>query len=486
MAMPLRIAHVVAEYAGLAQTGGLADAVAALTKEMSCRGHDVRIYLPHYAELKAANLQPKYVPGMDDCVVAFGDTEYTFSFLMASAPDSGATLCLIDCPEAYARPGIYSGDADEHHRFALLARAALEGCQRLGWAPDILHCHDWHAGLLPWYVRTLYSWDPLFEHVRTVLTIHNLAYQGVFDGESAEELGTPRERVPRHPIDDDDGTVNFLATGIRHADAVTTVSPTYAREILTPEQGMGLDELLRWRGDKPVGILNGVDYERWDPAHDPLIARNYSSDNLSGKSVCRQDLLESLDLAPDPTGPVLGIVSRLAAQKGLELVTSVLPEVLGHQDIRLVVLGTGESEYETFFSHLAKQFPDKVAFRRAFDLRLAHRIEAGSDIFLMSSRFEPCGLNQMYSLRYGTPPLVHRTGGLADTVEPFHLESSEGTGFVFEPFGEKEFRLALDEAILAFRDRQQWERLMRRGMSLDFSWARQVEAYLETYDRLLA
>jgi starch synthase len=484
--MSLKIAHVVAEYAGLVQTGGLADAVAALTKEMSRRGHDVRIFLPHYQDFKAAALDLEPVPGLEPAVVSIGDVDYIFSLSVAKAPESQARLYLIDCPRAYGRPGVYSGDADEHHRFALLARAALEGCQLLGWPPDILHCHDWHAGLLPLYLKTIYSWDPIFAGAQTVVTVHNLAYQGVFDGEVAEEFGFPDGAALRHPIEARDGAVNFLATAIRNADAVTTVSPTYAREIMTPDQGMGLDGVLRARTDLPIGILNGVDYEVWDPQNDPLIPQTYSIDDLSGKEICRDELLASFSLAAAPSGPVLGIVSRLAHQKGLELVLSVLPEFLRDEDIRLVVLGTGEAQYEERFGELKGEFPDKVAFSRTFDMQLAHRIEAGSDVFLMPSRFEPCGLNQMYSLRYGTPPVVHRTGGLVDTVEPYEADGQVGVGFPFSPFGEKEFRAAIETLLEAFGERQKWQQLMVRGMALDFSWSRQVDVYLDTYEGLMS
>jgi starch synthase len=478
--MPLKIAHVVAEYAGLAQTGGLADAVGAISKEMAGAGHDVRVFLPLYADIEEAGPELLPLQEMRGCTVSMGETEYTFDFSVVSLQDSGAVVYLIDCPEAYSRSGIYSDGPDEHRRFALLARAALEGCQRLGWAPAVLHCHDWHAGLLPWYAKSLYSWDPLFARSRTVLTIHNLAYQGVFTREIAEELEAPRA------AGDADQVVNYLETGIRYADRVTTVSPSYAKEILTPEHGMGLDGVLRHRDDQPIGILNGVDHERWDPSHDALIPRTYSLDDLSGKQICRQELLESLGLRLDPSGPVFGIVSRLANQKGLELVISVLPEVLEREDSRLVVLGTGEAEYEALFSALANEHREKVAFRSVFDLELAHRIEAGSDVFLMPSRFEPCGLNQMYSLRYGTPPVVHRTGGLADTVEPFDPQTAEGTGFAFTPFGEAGFRTALEEALKVFRQPRLWRRLMANGMSRDFSWSRRVEEYLQMYRRLVA
>ncbi|MDH3253705.1 MAG: glycogen synthase GlgA [Acidobacteriota bacterium] len=482
--MSLTIAHIASEFAGLAHTGGLGDAVAALSKELARRGDDVRVFLPLYGSLdtRARDLRPER--GLQEVVVPLGGTEYSFSVCSLAPTDGGALVYLIDCPAAYGRTAIYDSAGDEHLRFALLARAALESCQRLGWAPRVFHCHDWHAGLLPLYLETLYAWDALLAGSRTVLTIHNLSYQGAFPALLAEDLGLPRESGLVHGAGDD-AQVNFLATGIRHADMITTVSPTYAREILTPECGMGLEALLTEREDRLEGILNGVDYETWDPEHDSLIPATYSATDMRGKSVCRRALIDELGLEPNPDGPVVGIVSRLAWQKGMDVAAAVLSAVLDRGDMRLAVLGTGDEELEAVFEGLVRSFPSQVAFCATFDEGLAHRIEAGSDMFLMPSRFEPCGLNQMYSLRYGTPPMVHRVGGLADTVEPFEPDTGEGTGFVFEPFGAEGVRSVLEAALATYREPDQWKRLVANGMARDFSWARQAETYLGMYERLL-
>ena len=308
----------------------------------------------------------------------------------------------------------------------------------------MIHCNDWHTGLLPLYLKVGYGWDRLFARTRTVLTIHNIGYQGVFGAAVADELGFDEHRELLHQEDLAEGRLSFLKTGLMYADALTTVSETYAREIQTEEFAMGLQDILRARSESLVGIVNGIDYTEWDPETDPQIARNYSVDDLQGKHECKRALLEEMELPFDPEVPVLGIVSRLTMQKGFELLPDILPVLLRRYDMRLVVLGSGEEKYEQYFGWLAHAFGSKVAFRDGYDEALAHRIEAGSDAFLMPSRYEPCGLNQMYSLRYGTPPIVRHTGGLADTVEAYDPETGQGTGFVFHDFSPD----ALFEAIV--------------------------------------
>jgi starch synthase len=479
----LRIGHVAAEYAGQAQTGGLADAVAALAKHQARRGHDVRVVMPLYGSTDETDLAVRPEPAIQEVVVPLGGREYTFSACSLGGREDTARVYLVDCPAAYGGREIYTEDPDEHLRFALLARAALEICQRLAWSPSVLHCHDWHAALVPLYRKTLYAWDDVLETSPTVLTVHNLAYQGAFAREAAAELdlGPEVDAGGQHGED-----FRFLEAGLRHADKLTTVSPTYAREILTPERGEGLDAVLRERTVDLVGILNGIDEELWNPETDPALPATYSRNDLAGKRVCRQKLLADLGLAPDPAGPVIGIVSRLAWQKGFDLLPPIADGVLAASDLRLVVLGTGDPELETYFADLAFRFASRVAFRPIFDADLARLIEAGSDLFLMPSRYEPCGLNQMYSMRYGTPPIVHRTGGLADTVEPFDEASGRGTGFLFEPCTPEALRQALERALDLFRRPEPWRRLVVNGMARDFSWARQVDQYLGLYRELVA
>lgn len=480
----MRICQVASELTPFAKTGGLGDVVAALTRWLGRAGHDVRAFLPRYSTLALGDAPVYPVDFLQGIEIAFGAHRYAASVSTTRLPGSGEWIYLVDCPALYDRRGIYTSGPDEHRRFAMLSRVAIESCQRMGWAPDVVHVHDWHAALLPLYLRSVYSWDRLFAGTRTVLTLHNVGYQGVFPAAVAGELGFGDFLPLLHQDHLAAGRLNFMETGILWADALTTVSITHAREIQTPELGFGLDGLLRQRADRLAGIVNGIDSEEWDPATDPLIPANYDAEDLAGKAECKRALLESLGLAYDERAPVLGVVSRLTYQKGFDLAFEPLVEALSARDLRLVALGTGESRYELAFNALQRRFPNKARHVGAYSNELAHKIEAGADIFLMPSRYEPCGLNQMYSLRYGTPPIVHETGGLADTVEPWNPAKGEGTGFVFEHPDVPGFRWALGRALAAFEDRDGWLRLMKNGMSRDFSWDRQIGRYVELYRRL--
>ncbi len=354
----------------------------------------------------------------------------------------------------------------------------------MGFGPDVFHANDWHTALLPLYLRTLYRWDELFARSKTALTIHNIGYQGHFPAEMVGALGFAEHVAKLHHGDLAGGVLNFLKTGILYADVVTTVSPTHADEIRTPEYGMGLDELLRARSESVVGVLNGIDPEEWSPETDPLIPINYSRDDLEGKGFCKLALMGDLGLDHDAEVPVFGIVSRLVQQKGIDLLRAALPDFLAAVDCRLATLGSGEPEYEEFFAALQKRFPGRACFYRGYNNELAHRIEAGSDLFLMPSLYEPCGLNQMYSLRYGTPPIVRRTGGLADAVELYDLGRGVGNGIVFDHASPEALSWAMGYGVRLFRDRPAWNRMVQNGMSRDFSWERQAGSYVELYRRL--
>lgn len=480
---PLKLLMVSSEVAPFAKTGGLADVTAALTRQLVIDGHDARLLMPFYARIKRGKGEFTPHPKLRGMQVEFGGRTYRTSVVLGKLPKSAAEVLFLDCPELYDRPEIYGWGRDEHLRFAFLSRAALEVCQHLGWAPDVIHCNDWHTGLLPLYLRAAYRWDKLFERTRTLLTIHNIGYQGVFSSDTLNELGFGPHHELLHQGDLGEGKLSFLKTGVIYADALTTVSETYAREIQTKDYGMGLQDLLRARADHLVGIVNGVDYDEWDPARDAKIPRKFSARDLAGKRVCRRALLERLRLAPSESAPVLGIVSRLTAQKGLELLPEILPALLKH-DVRLAVLGSGEERYEQYFHHLHASHAGKVSFWSGYDDELAHWIEAGSDLFLMPSLYEPCGLNQMYSLRYGTAPVVRRTGGLADTVEPFDRKTRRGTGFLFDEFNAQALAAAMRHALECYEDKDAWSALVQNGMAKDFSWARQARQYVELYGRL--
>ena len=483
--MPYRVLFVTAEYAPLAKTGGLADVSAALTRYLHRRGDDVRVFLPWYRSIAATGLAVFPVDFLQDLELTLGTHHYPYRVLSGTAAGSDLPLYFIDCPALYDRPGIYGDDEDESRRFLLLTRAAFECAQRMGFAPHILHCNDWHTAFGPLLLKTSYAWDRLFAGTRSVLTLHNVGYQGVFDATHATELGLGDASWLLHQQDLADGRINALLHGILYADLVTTVSPTYAAEICTPEYGAGLDPFLRGRGGRVVGILNGVDYDEWDPAHDAALPARYDRHDLAGKDTCKRDLAARTGLKLGPDTMLFGLVSRLVSQKGIDLMIAALPDFLRRQDAAIVVLGSGEARYEEFFSALAREFPGRVAFRQGYDEPLAHCIEAGSDAFLMPSLYEPCGLNQLYSLRYGTAPLVRRTGGLADSVTHYDRADGSGTGVVFDHYDAASFAWALDYAVGLYGEPGHWARLVANAMAKDYSWQRQGELYIDEYARLV-
>ncbi|MEM7082669.1 MAG: glycogen synthase GlgA [Pseudomonadota bacterium] len=481
---PLKICLASSEFAPLAKTGGLADVSAALSAYLHQAGHDIRVLMPRYATLNLDGLAARPVDFLQNISVPIGPWDIEYSIDYVTLPDSGLTIYLLRCPVLYDRPGLYTNDDDEHLRFVLLSRAAIEMCQRMGFAPDVFHCHDWHTSLVPLYLRSIYAWDSLFTKTKSVLTIHNIGYQGVFDRSVLNDLHLGEHAHMLHQDDLNAGRINFLKTGLLHADALTTVSPTYAREIQGEEYGMGLDGVLRARSDRLVGILNGVDYGEWDPAVDKRIPANYTSDDLSGKRLCKTELMRQMGLDVDPDRPLVGIVTRLASQKGIVLMQGVLPALLARRPFSVVVLGSGEPQYERFFEALQQAAPGAVCFYRGYNEDLAHTIEAGSDIFLMPSAYEPCGLNQMYSLKYGTVPVVRRTGGLADSVVQIDPSAGTGTGVVFDHYDESGLAWALNRTLDLYERTELWRRLMRNGMQQDFSWQRQGERYVSLF-RLL-
>lgn len=476
----MRIAAITSEFTPLAKTGGLADVAAALSRQLAGNGHDVRVFLPAYASIDAMRLERwdvDFLSGMD---IWLGAHRYTCTVQHARVPGTDFRVYLVNCPELFHREALYGNAPDEHRRFLLLTRAALDSCQRMGFAPDILHCHDWHAALGPLLLKTAYAWDRLFAGTRSVLTIHNLGYQGTFGAQHLEDLGLGEGAGLLHQDDLRAGRINSLLHGLLYADRLTTVSPTYAREICTPEYGFGLDGFLRQRGDALVGILNGVDYAEWDPQVDAHVPHHFSRLDMDGKAAAKAALIARLRLAPTAiTGgaPLLGIVSRLTAQKGLDLLQDVLPGLLATRDLRLVAVGSGDRVLEQFLGELQFRFPRQVVFHRGYSDELAHWVEAAADGFLMPSRYEPCGLNQMYSLRYGTLPIVRRTGGLADSVQQYDPATGQGTGVVFEHADEAGMRWALERFLWLYAQPDHFRRAQQNGMAMDFSWARQAALY---------
>lgn len=469
-----RILMVTPEAAPFVKTGGLADVLGSLPPALAAAGEQVAVVLPRYRSVSIEGARKI----LDPMPLWIGPYRYSATLWMIER--AGVAYYLVDSPDFYDRDGIYAGPWGDHWdndtRFAALCHAGLAVARRI-FRPDIIHCHDWQTGLLPVYLNQYYHSDPTFQDVKTVFTIHNMGYQGSFGRERLAWLGLP-DAMFRPDLMEFYGRINLLKAGIVFSDYITTVSPKYAREIQTAEQGFGLDGLMRARSGFLEGILNGVDYSVWNPETDPNIAANYTAADLSAKLQCKLDLLRVFGLADDrPEVPVVGIVSRLAGQKGFDLIAQVADDLV-HWDIRIVVLGTGEAKYEEMFRRLAASRPDRFAIHVGFDPKLAHKVEAGSDIFLMPSHYEPCGLNQMYSLRYGTVPVVHATGGLDDTIDA-------DTGFKFSPYSADAMLGALRAALTVYWvDRERWLRMMRTGMSRDFSWETAAVAYSDLSHRL--
>jgi len=464
-----------------AKTGGLADVAGALLQEMKRLGHDVRGFMPLYAPVRSKHPELQPVLGLQDVGMTIGATNYAFSVRTGSFPGTDIAMYFIECPELFDRSAFYTFDADEHKRFLLFTRAAIETCRRLEFVPDVFHCNDWHSAFLPLFLRTTYSSLPGFSQVRSVLTIHNIGYQGIMPATAVADLGLGAAEDWLDVKDRAAGVINPLKNGIKFADIVTTVSPTYAREICTTPLGMGMQETLGARSNGVVGILNGVDYREWDPRYDLHLTAHFDSGDLRGKLANKERLLESTGLDRELRRPLISMVTRLAEQKGIDLLFEALPKLLQERDFAFFILGSGDDRYVTFFDDLARRFPGRVGFRQGFDEPLAHLIEAGSDMFLMPSHYEPCGLNQMYSLRYGTIPIVRNTGGLADSVQHFEPAMGRGTGCVFNDYDAPAVQWAIGTALDWFADPESWRRLLQNAMAEDFSWGRQAIKYDQIY-----
>jgi starch synthase len=476
----MHIAFAASECVPYSKTGGLADVVGALPRALAAAGHEVRVYLPRYRQTKLTNAKTL----IQSLTIPFDD-HYRFCSIIDGGTHNGVRLYFVEYPSYFDRDGLYGTSAgdfpDNAERFAMLSRAALEASKVLG-VPQVFHCHDWQTALIPVLLRTQYAEDPAFREVATVFTIHNMGYQGVFSPDTLPLLTLPWDLFTILKMEFF-GNVNFLKGALVYADFVTTVSRRYSQEIQTTEFGFGLDGVLRDRSSTVMGIVNGVDYEEWNPKTDKFIAAKYSSEDLSGKIECKRDLLTTFGVTdPNTRSPVIGIVSRFAAQKGFDLIAQIIDRIV-REDMILVILGTGDRQYENMFARIAKQFPDKISVKIAYDNALAHKVEAGSDMFLMPSRYEPSGLNQMYSLKYGTVPLVRATGGLDDTIEQWDSRTGKGTGFKFQEYSGEQLLSTVRLALQAFQDQSSWQILMRNGMSKDFSWNTSAREYARVYER---
>jgi starch synthase len=476
----MHIAFAASECVPFSKTGGLADVVGALPRALAALGHQVSVYVPRYRQTKLED--PQTV--VRSVTVPFDD-KYRFCSVVTAGTSSGVRFYFVEYPPYFDREAIYGTPAgdypDNAERFALFCRAVIEASKILG-VPHVFHCHDWQSALIPVMLRTLYAEDPAFREVATVFTIHNMGYQGLFPPDTLPLLTLPWDLLTISKMEFF-GQVNFLKGALVMSDYVTTVSKKYSQEIQTTEYGFGLEGVLRNRAATVTGILNGVDYEEWSPQTDKFIVAKYSAQDLAAKQKCKQDLLAAFGIKnADTKVPVIGIVSRFAAQKGFDLIAQIIDR-LAREEMIMVILGSGDKLYEEAFQRLHKQFPSKIAIKVAFDNATAHKIEAGADMFLMPSRYEPCGLNQIYSLKYGTVPIVRATGGLDDTIEPWDARSGKGTGFKFTDYNGEALLTTIKQALIAYQDPSSWQTLMRNGMARDFSWGASAREYGKVYER---
>nr|MBC7245983.1 glycogen synthase [Chloroflexota bacterium] len=478
----LKILYLSAEAVPFAKTGGLADVAGSLPKAIRALGHDIRVAMPRYGRIDPAKF------GLKEVLPAFPvpmDKQMEEATVLQGFIASEVPVYFIENAKYYDRDGIYMYP-DDAERFIFFCRSALEMLKRLDWCPHIIHCNDWHTAIIPNWLKTVYKDDPFFAQTATVYTIHNLAYQGIFGYRVLEIAGIAEYGFMYHPeMADLTEVVDFMARGIFFTDVINTVSEKYAQEILTPEFGEKLDPLLRDRRDRLFGILNGIDYEIMNPATDKYIVQNYDVEHLEKRVQNKLALQQQANLRQDAATPLIGIISRLTDQKGFDILGDVLDHVLD-LDLQLIILGTGDPHYHEMFSRIAQTYPGKAAVFLTFNAELAQRIYAGTDMFLMPSRFEPCGLGQMIAMRYGSVPIVRATGGLADTVKDFDPRTGEGNGFSFTRYDRWSLFATIVRALENYKYRDTWHRLQVRGMTADFSWNASARKYVDLYYRAIA
>ena len=476
----MKVAFVVSECVPFAKTGGLADVAGALPSKLSELGHEVILVMPNYRKVKETS--PGVKPTGKTISVPVGDEIVSADLL--GTKKNGVGFYFIDNDGYYDRDQLYGtpeGDyQDNAARFMFFSKAALAALKALDFKPDIIHCHDWQSGLVPALVNEYRPQNGFFQNTRCVFTIHNLAYQGNF-----WHLDMPMTGLPWSYFTPDGfeyyGKINMIKSGIVYSDVVTTVSEKYSKEIQTEEYGCGMEGVLTARNDKLFGILNGVDYDVWSPEKDKFTAAPFSVDNTGGKIECKKDLLEAYGLPYDPKRPLIGVISRLADQKGFDLIADDIDKIM-KLNINFILLGTGEQKYHDLFTKIGKRFKKRAGIRIDFDNALAHKIEAGCDMFLMPSRYEPCGLNQIYSLRYGTIPIVRATGGLDDTIVDYNLKTGEGNGFKFSDYTAEALIKTIRRAVKLFADKKHWDKLVHNAMTSDFSWNASARKYIKLYE----
>lgn len=483
MVQPLRILFATPELVPFAKTGGLADVAGALPKILQAMGCEIKLVVPYYRMVKNSGLPIQYLG--EAIQVPLGN-EILEADIYQGHLDQDVPVYFIGREEFFDRQYLYStpkGDYfDNAERFIFFSKATLLLCQHIEFSPNVIHHHEWQTGLIAAYLKSTYRSDPFLSHAALVFTIHNIAYQGLFKKEKFWLTGLPEAMYNPEGIEFWE-RINLMKAGIVYADVINTVSQKYSQEIQTPEYGYGLEGILKKRREDLYGIINGVDYKDWDPSHDSYLIARYDLNDLSGKMVCKEDLLKEFGLPSSlKKAPLFGMISRLADQKGFDLLAEILDELLA-LDIGFVLLGTGEQKYHDLFNQLARKYPKKAGIRIAYDDRLAHKIEAGADLFLMPSKYEPCGLNQIYSLKYGTIPVVRATGGLDDTIMNYDPASGTGNGFKFNRYDAKDLLNEIKVAIGLYHRPEHWKQLLRNAMMADFSWQRSAKAYLQLYQK---
>jgi starch synthase len=463
----------------------------ALPKSLKAKNQEIRVIMPKYKIINERKYILREVIRLKDIPVTVNGDTKTVNVKSAFLPDSKVQIYFVDIPDLFGRTGLYTDNntgkdyQDNAQRFAFFCRSALETLKILSWRPDIIHCNDWQTAYVPIYLKTLYKNDEFFRGIKTVFTIHNFSYQGVFDRNQAASIDLNNNLIEDNGPLELNGNLNLMKGALHYTDWINTVSETYASEISSDKKlGYGLEKLLQKKGNFS-GILNGVDYDVWSPEIDRFIPFRFSGDDLSGKSQNKQALLSRVNLKFEENRPVLGMIARIVEQKGFSLLIDSLEELL-QEDMQLVILGTGQEELERKLIEFQNKFPDKVSLNKAFDETLAHMVEAGSDIFLMPSSYEPCGMNQLYSLRYGTIPVVYNTGGLADTIGEINVENNTGNGIVFEKYTSKELTKAIKRGLRLYKKKDVWKQIQQRIMAEDHSWELSTEKYLEVYTTLLS
>lgn len=476
----MKVLFATSEALPFVKTGGLADVAYALPKEMAQQGVDIRVVMPFYTQIPDEYKQQVEEIAHFRFQLGFKNVYCGIKTLTLD----GVQYYFIDNLEYFDRPSLY-GQWDDGERFAYFSTAIIEMLEVIDWVPDVMHVNDWHTAMVPVLLVDRYHWKDRLRHIRKVLTIHNIRFQGVFPHEILHNVFGTGDNIFHEGGVKYYDSVNFLKGGINFSDVVTTVSPTYSREIMTPEFGEGLDGVLRYNSWKVRGIINGIDYDLNNPQTDPLIEHHFSATDLKGKADNKRALQERLNLPVDPDVMMIGIVSRLTDQKGFNLVQERMEELL-QSHVQVVVLGTGEKQYEDSFNYFQHRYPDKMRSLMMFDLALAQQIYASCDVFLMPSAFEPCGLSQMMAMHYGTLPIVHETGGLADTVQPYNWYSQEGTGFSFNDFNSWTMMQTIYHAMhIYYNHPKSWHTLIQQAMERDFSWKQPSKDYQDIYRYLL-